>query len=78
MIWYGGDMGWWGYAAMGIGMALFWALLIGGIAYLIRLLTANDSSPTQPPTAEQVLATRFAHGELSESEYRDRLQILRS
>ena len=79
MIWYGGDAGWLGYAAMGIGMVLFWALLIGGVVLLIRLATADMTAQPQPPaTAEDILAARFAHGEITESEYRDRLQLLRT
>lgn len=78
MIWYGGEMGWWGYAAMGVGMVLFWALLIGGLVLLLKVGTADSISRPQPPsTAEQILAARFAHGELTEAEYRDRLQLLR-
>ncbi|WP_420094075.1 SHOCT domain-containing protein [Mycolicibacterium tusciae] len=78
MIWYG-DTGWWSYAAMGIGMVLFWALLISGLVLLVRLATADTTARPQPPAAaEQILAARFAHGEITESEYRDRRQLLRS
>lgn len=84
MFWYGHDMGWWGYAGMGIAMLLFWALLIVGIVALIRY-AANDRQgsqfpqfpPPPPPTAEEVLAGRFARGEISETEYRERLTVLR-
>jgi putative membrane protein len=30
-----------------------------------------------PPSPEQILAARFARGEISETEYRDRLAVLR-
>lgn len=78
MVWYGGHMGWWGYAAMGIGMVLFWALVIGGIVVMVRLAVSSPTAPAPPQlTAEQILAARFASGELTETEYRDRLAILR-
>jgi putative membrane protein len=81
MLWYDHGMGWWNYAGMGIGMVLFWALLILGIVALIRFTTGNPdrsvSPPGTPPSAEQVLADRFARGEISETEYRDRLAVLR-
>jgi putative membrane protein len=78
MFWYDHNMGWWGYAGMGIGMVLFWALLILGIVALIRLSTGDHNRPVSPPSSpEQVLADRFARGEISEAEYRDRLAILR-
>ena len=78
MFWYDHNMGWWGYAGMGIGMVLFWALLILGIVALIRLSTGDDDRrPSPPPSPEQVLADRFARGGISEAEYRDRLAVLR-
>lgn len=80
MFWYH-DMGWWGFAGMGIGIVLFWALLILGIVALVTVLTSDQqprrSSPPEPPSAEQIPAARFAGGEISETEYRDRLTVLR-
>lgn len=82
MFWYDHNMGWWGYAGMGIGMVLFWALLILGIVALIRFGTADRQAqtfaPQPPPSPEQVLADRFARGEITETEYRDRLAVLRN
>ena len=78
MFWYGGN-NWWGYAGMGIGMVLFWALLIGGIVVLVRLSASRTSErPRSPARAEQILAARYAKGEITETEYRDRLTILRT
>lgn len=31
MFWFDHNMGWWGYAGMGAGMVLFWALVVAGI-----------------------------------------------
>jgi putative membrane protein len=78
MFWYDHNMSWWGYAGMGIGMVLFWALLIVGIVALIRFSTTTPdrSQPLPRPSPEQVLADRFARGEISETEYRDRLAVL--
>lgn len=82
MFWYDHNMGGWGYAGMGIGMVLFWALLIVGIVALIRFSTGDQSRPMPappplpPPSPEQVLADRFARGEISQAEYRDRLAVL--
>jgi putative membrane protein len=82
MMWYGPGMGWWGYAGMGVGMVLFWALIIAGIVVLIRISTTNQRShstapPPQALSPEQILAARYAHGEISESEYRQRMAVLR-
>ena len=76
MLWYDHDMGWWGYAGMGVGMVLLWALIIVGPIALVRYAITERQTPT-PPTPEQVLADRFARGEISEKEYRDRLAVLR-
>jgi putative membrane protein len=82
MFWYDHDMGWWGYAGMGIGMVLFWALLIAGIIALVVFVTGDrpprqGPPPPESPSAEQILAARFARGEISETEYRDRIAVLR-
>jgi putative membrane protein len=74
MFWYDQDMGWWGYAGMGVGMLLFWVLLVVGIVALVRFV-AGDRQP-HAPAAEQILAARFARGEISETEYHDRLAVL--
>ncbi len=80
MFWYDHNMGWWGYAGMAIGMTLFWALLIVGIVVLIRFSVGDrqPSSSRPTPSPEQVLADRFARGEISETEYRDRLAVLQN
>jgi putative membrane protein len=83
MFWYDHNMGWWGYAGMGIGMVLFWALLIAGIVALVVYTTGNRSDRRIPPEStstsspEEVLAARFVRGEINETEYRDRLAVLR-
>jgi len=80
MFCYDDNVGWWGYAGMGVGMVLFWALLILGIVALVRLTTADRQSRSipAPPSPQQVLADRFARGEITETEYRDRLAVLRN
>ena len=85
MFWSDHDMSGWGYAGMVIGMVLFWVLLIVGIIALIRYTTgATQTRVTATPhyrdyeTPEQVLACRFARGEIDDTEYRNRLEVLHS
>jgi len=81
MFWYDLDMGWWGYAGMGIGMVLFLALLIAGIVGLVMSVSGGwrtGFSPLAVQSPEQILAARFACGEISETEYQERLASLRS
>ncbi len=82
MFWYNHDMSGWGYAWMGIGMVVFWAVLITGLVLLVRY-AAQGGGPTppppppHPPTAEETLAARFARGEIDQAEYDSRLAVLR-
>ncbi|MFK0156113.1 SHOCT domain-containing protein [Streptomyces sp. NPDC090493] len=87
MMWY--DGGWGGWFVMTVIMVLFWALVIAGVIALVRYLTSGPhnhrqqgpSAPGGPRsdvrTAEDLLATRFARGEIDEDEYQRRLAVLR-
>ncbi|MCV7346075.1 SHOCT domain-containing protein [Mycolicibacterium rhodesiae] len=83
MMFWSDHMSGWGYAGMVIGMVLFWALIIIGIVALIRSSTGATqagSIPQFPPyteSPEQVLAARYARGEIDDTEYRQRLAVLR-
>ena len=76
-VWFDHNMGWWGYAGMGAGMVLFWALVVAGIVALVVFVSGDRQKQQSPPSPEQILAARFARGEISETEYRDRLAVLR-
>lgn len=82
MMWWdtGEHMSGWGWAAMSISMVLFWAVLILGGVLLFRALNRPSDHPAGlgRPTPEQVLAERFARGEIDEDEYRRRLETLHS
>jgi putative membrane protein len=80
MIWDNG-MGGWGIALMAMSNLLFWGLVIAGIVLLVRYIGrgTQPAAPTdQRPTPQQVLADRFARGEIDEEEYTRRLQVLGS
>jgi putative membrane protein len=81
MFWYDHDMSGWGYAGMAIGTVLFWALVVGGIFVLVRYATGGRggryATPPEQPGAQQLLAIRFARGEIDEAEYRENLAVLR-
>ena len=72
--------GHWGYAGMGWGMLLFWALLIVGVIALVRGLTrTSDRSTTQPPedqSALDILAQRYARGEIDQAEFEQKRRDL--
>jgi putative membrane protein len=77
--------GWGGWLVSGILMILFWGLVIWGLIALIRSVTgSHQQAPLQMRTsrvttsAEQILAERFARGEIDAEEYGTRLAMLRS
>ncbi|GGR84117.1 hypothetical protein GCM10010269_24080 [Streptomyces humidus] len=82
MFWYGHDPSGWGWFVMSVGMVFFWGLVIAIGVLLFRTLS-RPAEPRMPgpersgPVAEQVLAERFARGEIDEDEYRRRLAVLR-
>jgi len=86
MFWSDHDMSGWGYAGMAIGMVLFWALILVGIIALIRYSTGATQTRDIPQahpygeyeSPEELLAGRFARGEVDETEYRHRLGVLRT
>lgn len=82
MFWYGNGMSGWGYGLMTVGMVVFWALLIGGFIALIRYTTAGSDTSAKTtlsgPTPQQILAERYARGEIDHEEYTQRLKMLES
>ena len=81
MYWGNSGMSGWGLTLMSVSTALFWVLMIAGIVLAVRYL--GDRHPQTPDpsarqvTGEQILAERFARGEIDDEEYRRRLQTLR-
>ncbi|MFG3203823.1 SHOCT domain-containing protein [Streptomyces sp. NPDC048192] len=86
MFWYGHGMSGLGWFVMSLGTLLFWALIITVGTLLFRLL-ARPTPPGEghgswrktPPGSgpEQILAERYARGEIDDEEYRRRLATLR-
>jgi putative membrane protein len=76
MWWYGNGMNAWSYTLMTVSMVLFWGLIIYGLTAWGRYPARGDRSGGARPTAEQLLAERFARGEIDEHEYHQRLDTL--
>lgn len=76
--WYGG-FGVGGYLLMAAAMVAFWALVIFLAIALLGSLSRNrrhSTAPTLHGTPEEILAERFARGDISEQEYHERLSVL--
>jgi putative membrane protein len=81
MYWYDNGMSGRGYAFMVLNSIVLWSLLVGAGVVLYRAVRGSSSqqgtgTPTPPP-AEQILAERYARGEVDDEEYRRRLDTLR-
>jgi putative membrane protein len=74
-MWGDGDHmsdGWWW--VMSIGWLVVIALLVVAVVVLLRHINASTTSRRE---AEQILAARFARGELDQEEYEQRREVLR-
>jgi putative membrane protein len=69
---YGAGWGWEGWLVMTLTMVVFW----GGLATVIVLLLRRTAASRREDTSAAVLAERFAQGEIDETEYERRRQVL--
>jgi putative membrane protein len=82
MFWYDHNVGGWGWFAMSAGMIFFWVVITALGVLLYRALArpggSSDRADNRPlePIPEQILAERFARGEIDEDEYHRRLTVL--
>lgn len=80
--WMWGGHGWGtGWLMTAIVLTLFFAVVITGIMVAARYLRPGDSGtgarPATTSAAEDVLAHRFARGEIDETEFRSRVTALK-
>jgi putative membrane protein len=86
-MWHGGGMGALFFLGM-IGNLAFWALIIVAVFFLVRRLGGSPPPPPPPPPMPpmppapgrdpfQILAERYARGEIDHDEYQQRVQVLR-
>ena len=77
MRYFGDHMNGWGWTFMALASVLFWVGLITAIVVLMRHLNGNNPlGPRSRSNAEELLAQRFARGDIDEAEYRHRLGVL--
>ncbi|MDX2393494.1 MULTISPECIES: SHOCT domain-containing protein [unclassified Streptomyces] len=80
MFWYDHGMGGWGWVAVSLSILLV-ALAVAAVVLLLRSVDRYPSGPAQTPaapSAKELLAERFARGEIDEAEYERRLTALRA
>jgi len=81
-MYWDGNMGAWGYILMGVSFLLFWGAVITAIILFARTMGGGSrrydtGGGPGGSIAENLLAERFARGEIDESEYTARLTVLR-
>ena len=78
--WNQHNMSGWEWFAMSIGSVLLWAVLLTVAVLLVRnqIHSSRRSNTLAAPSPGQVLADRFARGEIDEEDYRNRLAVLRT
>ena len=78
MGWYVGEhMTGWGWVGMTLSSLLFIALLVLGGALLVRLTRQPDRRPAAASSPAQLLAERYARGEINDEQFRQQLATLR-
>lgn len=73
MWWWHGGGGWGGWLGMTLVMVAFWGVVIWGAVTLFRRSEPGGGGTRD---AKDVLAERYAAGEIDEAEYRQRLEVL--
>lgn len=70
--------GWGGWIAGALMMLVFWGGLIALVIFLVRGFGARPSQGEERrgPEAREILAERFARGEISEDEFEQRRRVL--
>jgi putative membrane protein len=79
MMYYGTGMSGWGMVLMSLSGLLLWGLIIAGIVVAVRY-TGGAGLRGEPvvhgPTPQQLLADRFARGDIDEEQYTRNLSVL--
>jgi putative membrane protein len=77
----GGNWGWGSWILMTVAMVVFWAALITGAVLAVRYAVSARRADTNPAAlstrAEELVAQRYARGEIDEDEYQGRVALLR-
>ncbi|HKJ00690.1 MAG TPA: SHOCT domain-containing protein [bacterium] len=64
-----GWMGWLGFGLHGVGMLVFWGLLIWGGIALFRVATRGQGGERREDAALAIVKERYARGELTQEQY---------
>ena len=77
MGWYHDGISWGGWLVMLLGMVAFWGLVVWAVVVLFRDTRSVDSWRAHRDPLD-ALDERFARGEIDETEYQARAEVLRA
>ena len=69
---YGWNGGWAGM----VWMVLFWVVILAVLYFIVRSVGGSEARAGRARDALEILAERFARGEISEEEYTERRRVL--
>jgi putative membrane protein len=73
-MWWSGGPSWWVWPIMTFVMVAFW----GAAAWVVVVAVRSAQTRTEARRPEEILAERFAQGEIDEAEYQQRRTAMRS
>ena len=76
-MWHDGDWNAWEWVVMSLMMILFWGGPIALVALIVHIAGRGRSdAPSQTPSSRELLAQRFARGEIDQDEFIRRRRAL--
>jgi putative membrane protein len=77
MMYWDNGMNGWGFLFMTLSTLVFLGLIVGAIVFTLRQTGSRPHITPPGGDPRQILAERYARGEIDEEEYRRRLDTLR-
>ena len=71
MMYWNGEWGWFGWLTMTLMMLVFWGMIVWFVIGTVQSFDSDSRTPME------ILAERFARGEIDEDEYNRRCKALR-
>lgn len=78
MGWFHDGMGMGGWLVLASSVVAFWAIVVFAVVAIFRAGNVRRSGPVGGDDPLDILDRRFARGEIDESEYNARVNLLRS
>ena len=64
------------WIGMGFGMVIFWAVFLGLIVFIIKMINKDESSEKEV-SALEVLRKRYVRGDITKKKFKEMKKVLR-